>query len=143
MAILSSFGSETSLVNIIGPRSIFPILFILSINLLLYYFSVAITIITIPCVLSFVKNKAGGIDNPFVLVGSKVICCVCRSTTTANLWRRWHLPVVAGVLLETNLGIFTEGNCYYLHLNLPLWVTNEGREAIVLFSGPYLLSRHQ
>src|ERR1041385_335772 len=126
MAILSSFGRETSPVNIIGPRSIFPILFTPSINLLLYYFSVVITIIIILYVLSFVNNKAGGIDNPFVLVGSKVICCVCRSTTTANLWRRCHLPVVVGVQLETNLGIFTEGNCCYLHLNLPLWVTNEG-----------------
>ena len=90
------------------------------------YFSVAITIIIIPCVLYFVNNKAGGIDNPFVLVGSKAICCVCRSKPTANLWRRCHLPVVAGVLLETNLGIFTEGNCRCLHLNVLLWVTNEG-----------------
>src|SRR3954467_5667934 len=36
MAILLSFGRETSLVNIIGPRSIFPILFTPTINLLLY-----------------------------------------------------------------------------------------------------------
>src|SRR3954470_7289714 len=105
MAILSSFGRETSLVNIMGPRSIFPILFTP-----LIYFFVAITIIIIPCVLSFVNNKAGGIDNLSVLVGSKVICCVCRSTPTANLWRRCHLPVVVGVLLDTNLGILTEGN---------------------------------
>src|ERR1041385_3029407 len=41
MAILLSFGREMSLVNIIGPRSIFPILFSPAINLLLY-FSVAI-----------------------------------------------------------------------------------------------------
>src|ERR1041385_2206746 len=105
MAILSSSGRETSLVNIIVPRPIFPTLFTPSI-----YFSVAITVIIILCVLSFVNNKAGGIDNPFVLIGSKVICCVCRSTTTANLWRRCHLPVVVGVLLATNLGIFTEVN---------------------------------
>src|SRR4051812_32396632 len=49
--------------------------------------------------------------------------------TTANIWRRCHLPIVVGVLLEKNLGIFTEVNCCYLHLNLPLWVTNEGRGA--------------
>src|ERR1041385_7889609 len=36
MAILSYFGRETSLVNIIGPRSIFPIQFTPTINLLLY-----------------------------------------------------------------------------------------------------------
>src|SRR3954467_12733178 len=40
------------------------------------------------------------------------------------------------VLLQTNIGIFTEGN-YLLHCisNLPLGVTNEGREAIKLISG--------
>ena len=36
-----------------------------------------------------------------------------------------HLLVALGVLLETNLGIFTEGNFCYLHHNLPLGVTNE------------------
>src|ERR1041385_1074489 len=110
MAILSSFGREASLVNIIEPGPYFQYcLHPLSIYCFIY-FSVAITITIIPCVLSFVNNKAGGIDNPFVLVGSKVICCVCRSTTTTNLWRCCHLLVVIGVLLETNLGIFTEGN---------------------------------
>src|ERR1041385_452477 len=53
-----------------------------------------------------------------------VVCEGPRQPPTC--WRRCHLPVVAGVLLEANLGIFTEGNCCYLHLNLPLWVTNEG-----------------
>src|ERR1041385_2693615 len=85
MAILSSFGGKTSLVNIMRPRSIFPILLHpLSIYCFIY-FSVAITIIIIPYVLSFVNNKAGGIDDPFVLVGRKFICCVCRSTSTAYL----------------------------------------------------------
>ena len=37
---------------------------------------------------------------------------------------------------ETNLGIFTEGNLLlYCISNLPLGVTNEGREAIKLISG--------
>src|SRR3954453_4610160 len=47
------------------------------------YFSVAITIIIIPCVLSFVNNKAGGIDNSFVLVGS-ISICVCARPGEAN-----------------------------------------------------------
>src|SRR3954470_15268687 len=77
MAILSSFGRETSLVNIIGSRYIFPILLHpLSIYCFIY-FSVAITIITISCVLSFVNNKAGGIDNSSVLVGKQsYLLCV-------------------------------------------------------------------
>src|ERR1041385_4300333 len=71
LALLSSFGRETSLVKITGPRSIFILLFTLPI-----YFQSLLSVITIiiPCVLSFVNNKAGGIDNSSELVGSKVIC---------------------------------------------------------------------
>src|SRR3954466_9013999 len=47
--VLSSFGRETSLVNIMGPRSIFPQLFTPSIYFLLLL-SVAITTIIISCV---------------------------------------------------------------------------------------------
>src|ERR1041385_2821242 len=72
MAILSSFGRETSLVNIIGPRSIFPILF-------------TPTIIIIPCVLSFVNNKAGGIDNSFVLVGKQSYLMCAGPGEVSNL----------------------------------------------------------
>ena len=68
--------------NFIGPRSIFPPLFTPSVYFLLLL-SVAVTIIIISCVWSFVNSKAGGIDNPSVLVGSKVTCCVCRSTSTS------------------------------------------------------------
>src|SRR4051812_11454155 len=49
IAVLSSFGRETSLVNITGPRSIFSILFTRSIHFR-FYFLAAITIIIIPCV---------------------------------------------------------------------------------------------
>src|SRR3954463_2661880 len=49
IAFLSSFGRETSLVNIMGPRSIFPPLFTLSIYFL-FLISVAITTIIISCV---------------------------------------------------------------------------------------------
>src|SRR3954464_13010637 len=75
IAFLSSFVRETSLVNIMGPRSIFPPLFTPSIYFLLLL-SVAATTIIISCVGSFVNS------HPSVLVESKVTCCVCRSTST-------------------------------------------------------------
>src|ERR1043165_3345426 len=65
LAFLSSFGRETSLVKITGPRSIFTSLFTPTIYFQLYLLR-----------LSFVNDKAGGIDNSSVLVGSKVICSV-------------------------------------------------------------------
>src|ERR1041384_85862 len=72
LAFLSSFGRETSLVKITGPRSIFTSLFTpLFIFLLL--------LLLVPFYLlrrSFVNDKAGGIDNSSVLIGSKVICFV-------------------------------------------------------------------
>src|ERR1041385_4306570 len=37
---------------------------------------------------------------------------------TCRLW------IPTGSIL--NLSIFAKGNCRYLHLNLPLWVTNKG-----------------
>ena len=77
--LLSSFGRETSLVKVMGPRSIFPPLFTPSICFL-FLLSVA----TFHYLLrwSFVNSKAGGIDNPSVLLGSKVTCCVCRSRSS-------------------------------------------------------------
>ena len=77
IAVLSSFGRETSLVNIMRLRSILPSLITSAIYFpfLLTIAAKPITIIT--CVWSFVNDKAGGIDNLSVLVGSKVICiCV-------------------------------------------------------------------
>src|ERR1041385_1246507 len=75
LALLSSFGRETSLVKITGPRSIFTLLFTLPIyfqHLLFRYYHYHY-----PVRLCFVNNKAGGIDNSSELVGSKVICiCV-------------------------------------------------------------------
>src|SRR3954471_15248928 len=49
IVFLSSFGRETSLVNIMGPRSIFPPLFTPSIYFL-FLLSIAITTIIISCV---------------------------------------------------------------------------------------------
>ena len=42
-----------------------------------------------------------------------------------NFRRRCHLLVSLWVLLETNLGIFTEGNLLLSTSNIPLGVTNE------------------
>ena len=64
----------TLLVNVMGPRSIFPPLFTPSVYFLLLL-SVAVTITFLPCVWSFVNSKARWIDNPSELAGSKVICC--------------------------------------------------------------------
>src|ERR1044072_2214691 len=74
LAFLSSFGRETSLVKITGPRSIFISLFTPTISFQFYFTKYPF----ISCV-DPVNSKAGGIDNSSVLVGSKVICCVCRS----------------------------------------------------------------
>src|ERR1041385_7240245 len=54
----------------------------------------------------------------------------------SNFWRRCHLLVSPESYWFDNLGIFTEGNLL-LHCisNLPLGVTNEGREAIKQISG--------
>src|SRR3954462_10724667 len=56
IAFLSSFGRETSLINIMGPRSIFPPLFTPSIYFLLLL-SVAAIIIFLPCVLILCKQQ--------------------------------------------------------------------------------------
>src|SRR3954463_9979867 len=56
IAFLSSYGRETSLVNIMGPRSIFPPLCTPSIYFLLLL-SVAATIIFVPCVLILCKQQ--------------------------------------------------------------------------------------
>src|ERR1041385_7619572 len=54
----------------------------------------------------------------------------------SNFWRRCHLLVSPESYWFDNLGIFTKGNLL-LHCisNLPLGVTNEGREAIKQISG--------
>ena len=49
IALLSSFGREKSLVNFMGPQSIFPPLLTPSLYFL-FYFPVAITISYLPCV---------------------------------------------------------------------------------------------
>src|ERR1043165_1991717 len=89
-----------------GPRSIFPPLFTPSI-----YFPFLLS----GCSLSFVNSKAGGIDNSSILVGSKVTCCVCRSTPTLSSSGNNFLAPLTPTCIsasppETNLCIFTDGN---------------------------------
>src|SRR3954464_14868686 len=43
-------------------------------------------------------------------LGAKLSVVCAGPRQPPNCWCRCHLPVVVGVLLETNLGIFTEGN---------------------------------
>src|SRR3954470_6844791 len=75
------------------------------------------------------------LTTPLYSLGEKLFVDVCRSTTTpysgSNFWRHCHLLVSPESYWFDNLGIFTEGNLM-LHCisNLPLGVTNEGREAI-------------
>src|SRR3954470_8642828 len=57
-----------------------------------------------------------------------------------NFWRRCHLLVSPESYWFDNLGIFTEGNLLLHYIsNLPLGVTNEGGEAIMLRLYNYLL----
>src|ERR1041385_3030197 len=57
--------------------------------------------------LPFVNNKTGEIDNLSELRWEQSYLCLCGGPRQS---RRWHLLIISGVLLETNLGIFTEGN---------------------------------
>ena len=130
IAFLSSFGRETSLVNIIGPQSIFSPLFTPSI-----YFPFLLSSCShyyLPFV-SFVNNKAEGIDNPSVLVGSKVTFCLCKSTSTS------YQPATISGAVDTYLYLCESYGSITLvslpreisatlHLSLPLGVTNEGRD---------------
>src|SRR4051812_23160361 len=43
-----------------------------------------------------------------------------------------HLLVVVGVLREANLGIFVKGKLLLSTSHLPLGVTNEGRESVMI-----------
>src|ERR1041385_3562234 len=63
--------------------------------------------IIITCVLPFVNNKTGEIDNLSELRWEQSYLCLCAGPRQS---RRLHLLIISGVLWETNLGILTEGN---------------------------------
>src|SRR3954464_8358863 len=69
LALLSSFGRETSLVNITGPGPYFHHCLHPQFNFS-SYFQLLLSLALIIC-----KQQGRGIDNSSVLVGSKVICC--------------------------------------------------------------------
>src|SRR3954470_14689786 len=125
IAFLSSFGRETSLVNIMGPRSIFPPLFTPSIYFLLLLLVVVTTII-ISCVRSFVNSKAGGIDNPSVLVGSKVICCCVQVHVKRHDTYLYLLESYWSIL---NLKIFAKRNLLLRYISPSTWGNQRGTES--------------
>src|SRR4051812_46623882 len=73
IAVLSSFGRETSLVNITYPG---PYPYYCFHTYLLFCFLLSIAII-IPCVLPFVNNKTGEIDNLSELRWEQSYLCLC------------------------------------------------------------------
>ena len=87
---------------------------------------------------SFVNDKAGGIDNSSVLVGSKVICSVQVQVKEATFVLKMvplflcHLVYLFESYWRQTLVSLLRKITATLHLNLPLGVTNEGREAIKL-----------
>src|SRR3954471_5141631 len=58
-------------------------------------------------------------------LGAKLSVVCAGPCQPPNCLRRCHLPVVVGVLLETNLGIFTEGNLL-LSTSQPSTLGNQG-----------------
>ena len=124
LALLSSFGRETSLVKITWPRSIFTLLFTPTI-----YFQFYFPLHSYLLPWSFVNSKAEGIDNSSVLVGSKVICfCVQvhnNSLAWSNFWRRFHLLVSLESYWSITLVSSPREICCYATSHLPLGVTNE------------------
>src|ERR1041385_5631235 len=130
MTILSSFGRETSLVNIIGPQSIFPILFTPSINLLLYLFFCCYHYHYYPVRFILCKQQGRRDWQPLctrweksyllcVQVQEKQVIFNGASLAEPPTCRSWS---PTGSILY--LSIFAKGNCRCLHLNLSLCVTN-------------------
>src|SRR4051812_48673825 len=112
--------------NITGPRTIFTSLFTPSIY---FQFLLSIATVIISCI-----DKAGGIDNSSVLVGSKVICiCVQVQVKEATFVLKTvplfpcQLLDALGVLLVrySTLASLLREICCYATSNLPLGVTNE------------------
>src|SRR3954464_7320960 len=113
LALLSSFGRETSLVKITGPRSIFTSLFTPTI-----YFQLLLSLVLLlSLALILCKRKDGGIDNSSVLIGSKVICSVQVQVKEATFVLKTvplfpcHLVYpLESYWFDLNLSIFAKGN---------------------------------
>src|ERR1041385_7571264 len=129
LALLSSFGRETSLVKITGPRSIFISLFTPSI-----YFQLPLLLS-----LALILCKQQGRRNWQLLCtrweqSYLYLCAGPGEVSNLGCERRhcslYQLLVSLRVLRETNPILYIGETCCYAASHLPLGVTNEGREAI-------------
>src|SRR3954470_7132502 len=94
-------GTPVHISNTVYTHYLFPILFpfpLLSLSLLSRAFDPLYT------------TRPEGLITSLNSLGAKLSVVCAGPRQPPNCWRRCHLPVVVGVLLETNLGIFTEGN---------------------------------
>ena len=144
MAILSSFGRETSLVNIIGPRSIFPILFTPTINLLLYFLFCCYHYHYYAMRFILCKQQGRRDWQPLCTRWEAKLFVSCVGPGEVNNLELWMTPLFTspptyhcrspmGSIL--NLGVFTKGNLSaVLHLTFHLGFTNEGREINIITS---------
>src|SRR4051812_20370306 len=126
LALLSSFGRETSLVKITGPRSIFTSLFTPSI-----YFQSLLSFELLSLALILCKKKAGGIDNSSVLIRSKVTCCVCRSRSISGAVDT-YLSFLESYWLILNLSIFAKGNLPLHCISPSTWGNQQGTRSLSL-----------
>ena len=90
---------------------------------------------------SFVNDKAGGIDNSSVLVGSNVTCCVCAGPRQPRHQFGKNFCALDTVLYlfesswYVNLGMFTEGNLLLRYISPSTW--GNQRKVRELSSSPY------
>src|SRR3954470_19839928 len=74
---LSSFGRETSLVNIMGPRSIFPPFFTLqSLTAFVYFLLQSPLLFPLLCLILCVNNNPEGLTTPLYSLGEKLFVVV-------------------------------------------------------------------
>src|SRR3954467_15743311 len=131
LALLSSFGRETSLVKIMGPRSIFTSLFTPSI-----YFQ---SLLSVPLLsLALILCKQQGRRNLQLLCTrweQSYLLCVQVHVNLVSIRQQFLAPLTPSCIFCES----AEDKPWYLHCgklplhcisNLPLGVTNEGREAI-------------
>src|SRR3954464_10962355 len=98
IAFLSSFGRETSLVNVMGPRSIFPPLFTPLVYFLCLLSVAVTTIIFLPLCLILCKQQGRRDWQPLCTRWEQSYLSLCAglrqlSSQLANFWCRCHLLV--------------------------------------------------
>src|SRR3954471_23997911 len=131
MAILSYFGRETSLVNIMGPRSIFPPLFTPAIYFLLYFLFCCYHYHYYPVRFVLCKQQGQSYGQPLYIrwEQSYLLCMQVHVNRLIAGAVVTFLSLSESYWRQTLVSSPTE-ICCCLHLNLPLWVTKDGREAI-------------